>query len=151
MGWTVDAAKKVAHLMNPRDQAQIAPETLTSEFYARHPEYAPVSPPPKTDRLERDEQREFASWLLLQNSKGRQIPFVWHSTAHRSKATPGTPDFLVGIAGTWLCIEFKRDYTCELSPDQQEFCERCLAQRLAFHVVYGAAEAIKLVEQTDSL
>jgi hypothetical protein len=26
-------------------------------------------------------------------SKGRKIPFSWHATNVRSKATPGTPDF----------------------------------------------------------
>ena len=151
MGWNRDDAKKVAHLMDPKDQAEFAPETLTEEFYKRHPEMAPVVPPPKTDRLERDEQRQFANQLLLWNSEGRRIPFVWHSTAHRSKATPGTPDFMVGINGVWLCIEFKRDYSCQLSVDQQEFCENCYAQRLVYKVVYNCAEAIKLVEEADHL
>jgi len=135
--------------MSPEDQAKFG--SLTEEFYSRHPEMNPVVPPPKTDKLERDEQRSFANQLLLWNSQGRKIPFVWHSTAHRSKASPGTPDFIVGIAGKVLFIEFKRDYSCQLSPDQQEFCENCLAQQLIFKVVYSAGEAIKLVEEFDRL
>lgn len=138
--------------MSPEDQQKYGGVQSPSEdFYARHPEYSPVVPPSKTDRLERDEQRQFANQLLLWNSEGRKIPFIWHSTAHRSKATPGTPDFLVGIAGQWLAIEFKRDYSCQLSAEQQTFCENCLAQGLAYHVVYSAAEAAKLIAEADSL
>jgi hypothetical protein len=151
VGINLNEAAKLAHLMSPEDQARFGSKPLSSDFYERHPEYNPVVPPPKTDKLERDEQRQFANQLLLWNSQGRKIPFVWHSTAHRSKATPGTPDFLVGINRTWLCIEFKRDYSYKLSAEQQEFCECCLAQGLVFKVVYSADEAIKLVEQYDSL
>jgi hypothetical protein len=150
MGVHLPASPHLIRLMSPEDQAKLG-GTLSSDFYERHPEYAPVSPPPKTDKSERKEQGCFANWLLLQNSQGRQIPFVWHATNTRSKATPGTPDFLVGINGKWLCIEFKRDYSCQLSTEQQAFCENCLAQNLAFAVVYSAEEAIKLVEENDRL
>ena len=60
----------------------------------------------KRDADERREQGDFANWLLLQNSQGRKIPFSLHATHTRSRATPGTPDFYVGINGRSLWIEF---------------------------------------------
>lgn len=110
-----------------------------------------ISPPSKADRNERREQAQFANWLLLQNSEGPRIPFVWHATHTRSKATPGTPDFLVGINAQWLSIEFKRDSSELLRPAQQAFLEACKAQGLAYYVVYTAQEAIELVHRHDSL
>jgi hypothetical protein len=133
--------------MNPEDQMRYGGMPPSEEFYARHPEMAPpVVPPMKTDRLERDEQRQFCNWCLLHS-----LPFVWHGTHKRSSANLGVPDFLVGIAGTWLCLEFKRDYACQLTKEQEEFCERCLAQGLVYKIVYNCAEAIKAVEEADSL
>src|SRR5262249_34060514 len=100
----------------------------------------------KRDADERQEQGDFANWLLLENSRGHRIPFSWHATNTRSKATPGTPDFWVGINGRSLWIEFKKDRTCKLSPEQEEFRSACEAQRVEHYVVYSSAEAIKLVE-----
>jgi hypothetical protein len=135
MGISRDKAAELAHLMDEKNQL----------VYGR-PKHEEVTPPPKIDRLEREEQRQFASWILLKNSCGLKIPFVWHSTAHRSKATPGTPDFLVGVNRSWLCFEFKRDYSQALRPAQQEFCDACVAQGLPYYLVYSAQEAIKIVE-----
>jgi len=144
MGVHLQASPHLIRLMNPEDQAHYG--ELTAEFYSKHPEYAPVTPPPKTDKLERDEQRQFGNWCLLHN-----LPFVWHATHKRSSANLGVPDFIVGVAGKVLFIEFKRDYTCQLSKDQQEFAEKCLAQGLVYKIVYSCGEAIKLVEEADSL
>jgi hypothetical protein len=94
---------------------------------------------------ERKEQRTFANWLLLQNSEGRRIPFCWHATHTRSKASIGTPDFWVGVAGRGLWFEFKRDDSCKLTPEQEEFRLACEAQRIEHHVVHSAAEAIRVV------
>jgi hypothetical protein len=98
-------------------------------------------PQPKTDRLERDEQKQFANWCLL---KG--YPFSWHATHTRSKATPGTPDFWVGVAGVGLWIEFKRDHAAKLSAAQEEFGRQLEEQGMRLYVVYSAAEAIALVQ-----
>lgn len=110
-----------------------------------------VHPEAKRDTAERKEQADFANWLLLQNSKGRMIPFCWHATHTRSKASPGTPDFWVGINWHSMWIEFKRDYSCDLSPEQEEFRQRCEAQCIEMHVVYSCGEAIRLVEEADTL
>jgi hypothetical protein len=75
-------------------------------------------PLPKTGTAERKEQGTFVAWLLLQNSKARKIPFSWHATHTRSKATPGTPDFFVGVNGHSMWIEFKRDCGCHLTQEQ---------------------------------
>jgi hypothetical protein len=108
-----------------------------------------IHPPAKRDSPERKEQADFANWLLLQNSKDRKIPFSWHATHTRSKASPGTPDFWVGINGRSLWIEFKRDYGEDLSPYQEEFRQCCEAQRCEMHVVYSCGEAIELVENAS--
>jgi hypothetical protein len=87
------------------------------------------------------------NWLLLQNSKGRKIPFSCHATHTRSKATPGTPDFWVGVNGHSMWIEFKRDHSCKLSPEQEEFRICCVCQWIECHLVYIAQQAIGIVER----
>ena len=106
---------------------------------------------PKRDADEKKQQGEFASWLQLQNSKGRKIPVCWHATHTRSKATPGTPDFWVGVAGRALWIEFKRDRTCKLTTEQEEFRSACEAQHIQYYVVYSYQQAIDIVEQAAAL
>jgi hypothetical protein len=92
----------------------------------------------------------FANWSLLQNSKGRKIPF-WHGTHQPPKASPGTPDFFVGINAHSMWIELKRDYSCALTPEQEEFRLACEAQHIERYVVYSADGAIRLVEEADAL
>jgi hypothetical protein len=103
-------------------------------------------PPPKTDASEKEEQKQFASYCLL-----HQYPFSWHKTNARSTATPGTPDFWVGINRVSLWIEFKRDYSSKLSEAQQEFARALEAQGMRLYVVYSALEAIELVHYFDRL
>jgi len=155
MGIHLQSNPHLVRLMSPEDQARyaygpsgkVAYGDLTKEFYERHPEMAPpVVPPPKTDKLERDEQRQFVNWCLL-----HRLPFVWHGTHKRSSANLGVPDFVVGVAGQVLFIEFKRDYSAELSADQQAWADLALAQRLTYKIVYSCADAIRLVEDADRL
>jgi len=77
-------APHLIRLMSPEDRARYGaiPDTVPA------PRLDP-QPLRKPDKFERDEQRQFANWLLLQNSEGRKIPFSWHATDSRSKATPG--------------------------------------------------------------
>jgi hypothetical protein len=124
--------------MSPQDQA----------FYGGqpgiHPAYADDShPPPKTDRLEREDQREFANWCLL---KG--YAFVWHGTHKRSTANLGCPDFIVALNRVTLWIEFKRPGE-DLSEDQQKFRDRLGRQRITLYLVFSAHEAIVLTEKFD--
>jgi hypothetical protein len=118
--------------MSQEDQAKFGPGIHLPDEYR---------PPMKTDKLERNEQRQFANWCLL---KGYAI--IWHSTAHRSKATPGAPDFALTVNSKPLAIEFKRDYSCKLSKDQEEW--RALHERNGgiYRVVYSAHEAIAVTE-----
>lgn len=141
--------RQIWDLMSPADQ-----DAFTGRFgqvpFAPDPKADP-HPPPKSGAAEKKEQASFANWLLLQNSKGRKIPFVWHSTHTRSKATPGTPDFWVGINGHAIWFEFKRDYSCELRPEQEEFRLACHVQQIEHYVVYSAHQAIQTVEKADAL
>ena len=90
------------------------------------------------ERLERDEQRIFARWC-----QSHQLPFVWHSTAHRTKASVGCPDFIVGLRGVTLWIEFKRPGG-KLSADQEDFQIRLAGQKITLHICRSASEAIEL-------
>jgi hypothetical protein len=124
-------------LMSPEDQRTYGPGI--------HPPDE-IHPSAKTGALERQEQRQFASYCLL-----KDYPFVWHATHRPSKATPGTPDFWVGCNLVGLWIEFKKDYTCKLSPDQEEFARKLEAQGMRLYIVYSAQEAIELVRYFDRL
>lgn len=123
----------MVHLMSPEDQARYSPEPRPSFEEDPHP-------PVVTDKLEREEQRLFASDCLR---KGYAV--VWHSTAHRSKASLGCPDFVVGIKGVTLWIEFKRAPN-KLSEDQRKFKAVLEAQAIPYYLVYSAEEAIALVQ-----
>jgi hypothetical protein len=50
-----------------------------------------------------------------------------------------------------MWIEFKPDYSCELSPDQEQFRLPCQAQAIKHHVVYRDDEAIQIVEKADAI
>jgi hypothetical protein len=101
-----------------------------------------LHPPPKRSVAERKEQGQFANYLLLKGN----IPFCWHSTHTRSKASPGTPDFWVGVNRHSMWIEFKRDYSCQLTAEQESFRQKCEVQQIEWHLVYSAGEAIRIVE-----
>jgi hypothetical protein len=127
---------------NPEDRVRYGGAVPATALRASHPQ-----PLPRGGTAERKEQAGFADWLLLQNSQGRKIPFCWHATHTRSKATPGTPDFWVGINRHAMWIEFKRDSSCRLSPEQEEFRACCEVQGIEWHLVYSAAEAIGIMEK----
>jgi hypothetical protein len=92
-------------------------------------------------RLERDEQRVFANWCLLNG-----LPFCWHATHKRSTATTGVFDFWVGNYSRSGWIEFKRKGG-KLSPEQRLFADRLTAQDLHnWHIVETAAQAIAIVK-----
>lgn len=146
MGVRIEFSPHLIPLMNQPDK----------DFYQGKESTAPdpklrIHPPGKSDIPERKQQADFANYLLLQNSKGRKIPFSWHATNARSKATPGTPDFWVGVNWRGMWIEFKKDYSCDLSPEQEEFRLCCQAQGIEMHVVYSCSEAITLIEEADRL
>lgn len=93
------------------------------------------------DKLEREEQRLFAQDLLR-----RRLPKVWHKTNQASRATPGAPDFIVGVGGVTLWIEFKKPGTGRFSKEQLEFQGLLAEQKIKLHVVFSAAEAIALIQ-----
>lgn len=103
-------------------------------------------PPVKTGKLERQEQREFANWLLLNGYKAR----VWHATHKATTANPGVPDFIVPIVCDVLFIEFKLPGE-DLSDAQKEFRAGLELKGQELYVCYSAGEAIALVKQKDRL
>lgn len=125
-----EVTDKIRSLMNPAD----------AELYGGGPMQL-ADPPAKTDRLEREDQRQFASYCLLHN----YAP-VWHSTAHRSKASLGCPDFFVTVNGYPLMLEFKR-IGGKLSAVQEDWSARHLNNGGLYFVVYSANEAIQVCEK----
>lgn len=130
--------ENIRRLMSPEDLAKLG----ISGFV--HPRDQAV-PPMKTDKAEKDEQRQFANYCLL-----KELPFSWHKTNARSTATPGTPDFWAGVNRMGLWIEFKRDYSCKLSADQEDFARKLEKEGMKLFVVYSAAEAMELVQAVAS-
>jgi hypothetical protein len=144
MGVRVEMSPHLVRLMSPEDRKRYGQMITQTTVPAHELDRAPSR---KRDSDERREQGDFANWMLLQNSNGRKIPFCWHATHTRSKATPGTPDFWVGSNGRGIWFEFKRDSSCKLTPEQEEFRLACEAQQIEHHVVYSADEAIKIVQK----
>jgi hypothetical protein len=130
--------------MSPEDQARfgVLPNTAPTPQLDRQPTH-------KTTTGERKEQATFANWLLLQNGPGRKIPFCWHATQTRSKASPGTPDFWVGVNGHAIWFEFKVGSN-RLTSEQEEFRQGCVCQEIEWHLVYSAQEAIEIVQKADA-
>jgi hypothetical protein len=125
-------------LMDPADQAFYQPGV--------HPKYEnDHHPPVKTDKLEREEQRQFANYCLLHG-----YSMIWHSTHKRSTGTVGAPDFSIWVNRKSLCIEFKRP-GCNLSPDQEAWRATHEGQGCVYYVVYSALEAIQLCVEADRL
>ena len=131
-------------LMSEEDQKRYFPSP--GESFATpgvHPPDEAV-PPFKTDKSEKKEQASFANHCLL-----RGYPYCWHGTHKRSTGTEGTPDFWVGVNGTGVWIEFKRDHTAPFSPNQIEFSQKCERQKIPWYVVYSHAEAIAICDQLE--
>jgi hypothetical protein len=127
-------------------------EKYNTRYSAPHPDTPDdTHPPMKTDRLERDEQRSFANWILLQRSKGRKLPYTWSATHKASTNKQGQPDFGVGTWRGWVWLEFKRDYSSPISPEQKEFIADCEARGVPCHIVYTAAKAIEWINHYDRL
>lgn len=135
--------------MSPEDQKRYSDIVIAVEDFPNlhpddltaPPEYKP-QPRNQTD-LERVQQREFASWLSLED-----YPYCWHRTDKKSTGTLGCPDFIVAVCGVTLWIEFKRP-GYRLSPDQEKFRYRLVKHGNHMHLVYSSDEAIKLVHTYD--
>jgi hypothetical protein len=117
--------------MDPRDRAPLGPSGLTD---AEAISEAAVKP-------ERQEQRTFARELVRGD-----LPFYWHRTDKPTGATAGTPDFIVGVGGQTLWIEFKTDIGV-FSDAQIQFARRLGAQGITLHICRSAAEAIEVVKR----
>ena len=131
MGFSGSLPDRILKCMSARDRAGLGKAGITS--------YAAIAK--AEQRLERDEQRIFSRELVR-----RSLPFYWHRTDKRTGATVGTPDFIVGVAGETLWIEFKAPGGV-LSNAQIEFATRLGAQGLRLHICRSATEAIKLLTE----
>ena len=150
MGVHLELAPHLYRLMSPEDQERFGINPSLWQSSAPDPKLDP-HPPVKSGGSEKEQQKSFANWLTEKNQKGAKIPWFWHAMHKATKATPGTPDFWVGINSRSVFFEFKRDYSCELTPPQETFRLYCEAQNIEHYVVYSAFAAIKIVEDADAL
>jgi hypothetical protein len=134
MGIRLQFSPHLLKLMDPADQAFYQPGVHHEEDH---------HPPQKSDKLEREEQRQFANYCLLHG-----YSMIWHSTHKRSTGTEGAPDFAIWVNRKSLCIEFKRS-GAKLSPDQEAWRAKHEGQGCVYYVVYSAAEAIQLCKEAD--
>jgi VRR-NUC domain len=135
MGWTRKE-------LTPEILARMTPEDARMYSPGIHPPYQDDHHPPvKTDSLERDEQRNFATECLQRGWR-----FVWHKTHKRSTANVGCPDFIVAAKATTFWIEFKRVGE-DLSPDQEAFKKQLAQNGITMYVVFSAFEAAQVIDQ----
>lgn len=133
----IEITPEILRLMSPEDRARYetgSPVIADSGAFDKPPAISP---------LERDEQRSFWQWCC---SKGLSDSVVWHSTAHRTKGTLGTPDFIVPIKGDTLYIEFKLPGN-KLSFHQERFRASLARQGITLYVVNSALEAQRLIQK----
>jgi len=129
MGFSSPLPEHFLQRMSQKDRAMLGKGGLTVAEAAEAAQKRP----------EREEQRTFAREL-----NRLDLPFYWHRTDKRTGATLGVPDFIVGVGGVTLWIEFKAPGGA-LSLEQTKFLIRLGRQCLALYVCRSAAEAIKLI------
>ena len=96
-----------------------------------------------SDAIERDEDvavtlpdgRRVAASVAGRDPTNRR-----RGPAHREHARRGGRG-----NGRSLWIEFKKNQTCRLTAEQNEFRLACEAQRIEWHLVYSAQQAIEIV------
>lgn len=91
-------------------------------------------------KLEREEQRLFVNELLR-----REIPYEWHRTDKATRSTVGCPDFIFGINGVTVWMEFKA-LGGTMSDEQLAFAEKLRKQNQRFHLVFSCKEAIEILD-----
>ena len=91
-------------------------------------------------KFEREEQRLFSREL-----NRLELPFYWHRTDKPTGANAGVPDFIVGVNGVTLWIEFKAEGSGRMGPAQARFQELLARQKIKYHLVFSAKEAIELL------
>ena len=95
-------------------------------------------------KLEREEQKTFRNWLLLQKSEGR-LTFGWSRTDKRTTRELGELDFRVYAPnGLTLHLEFK---SARAKPSAEQADEIDTLDRLG-HQVYIVATAQEAIEIT---
>ena len=122
---------RILELMEPKDRADRA---------GRAGRTAAQTPTRGALRLEREHQRVVANYCHLED-----LPFIWHATNARSRATIGTPDFIIGLRRGTLWLEMKLPGQ-KLSADQEVFRAVLRAQGITLHIAYSDDEAIKLIK-----
>jgi VRR-NUC domain-containing protein len=93
-------------------------------------------------RLERQEQKVFANYLLLHG----YMP-IWHRTDKPTGCAAGVPDFVIPIShGRIAWFEFKLPGK-KLSKDQEKFRQYLESVGHKLFVVYSAQEAIQVLKK----
>lgn len=92
------------------------------------------------DRLEKTEQRFFATWLMAQETQGKLV-YNWSSMHKKTTSRPGIPDFQIWAKNKALLIEMKGPIG-RLSEVQKEMRELFMASGTDVLIFRDAGKAI---------
>ncbi len=138
-----DLSPRIKALMSPEDQQALGDISHGSP----EPPKPPAAPPEiqKITKLERDEQRVFANWLLRHEAQD-ELSYDWSRTDKRSTSRIGKLDFVIyGAVGKSLHLEFKQPGG-RVTPEQAKEIIRLTKLGHVATIVHSADEAIKLTE-----
>jgi hypothetical protein len=89
--------------------------------------------------LEKKEHVQLENWL------NQREWFYDHQRMDKAATNQkGIPDFVIGVYGLLVCVEFKRPGK-KLTPEQEEWRRRASVSRCRYHVYDNAGEAITML------
>jgi hypothetical protein len=128
-----------------RDEVSERMKALMSDYDRRHFELPPDvdTAKPKKDILTQAEKRDHID--LLHFCSLHDL-FKVHSRMDMStRNEKGIPDFVIGIGGRLIAIEFKQPGR-HLTQEQEEHRRKCVGpSQCEYHVCYSSKEAIDLL------
>ena len=85
--------------------------------------------------------------VVLENWLNQRELFYDHQRMDRRTSNrKGIPDFIIGVCGLMICIEFKL-HGRKLTPEQEEWRRKALEKsRVQYYVLDSAVDAIRLLE-----
>lgn len=100
------------------------------------------------DTVPKAEKQEHDELIRYLEHKGW---FYHHSRMDKATTSArGIPDFIVGLCGQGVCIEFKLPGR-KLTPAQEEWKERATNSRWPYYIFHTAVEAIKMLQSMEQM
>jgi hypothetical protein len=129
---------RMKELMNILDRAQIFDDA------ASHPPHDESTKQPNDYIFECEKQvhEQFTNWL-----NQRELLYDHQRMDKRTRNPKGIPDYIVGVAGLMVCIEFKV-HGRKLTKEQEEWRRKAVEKsKVQYHVLDNAGDAIHLIQE----